>query len=203
MLSRLLPKPSHFRYLTLVSSKLHSYPQPQFSSAPTDTNFTFPSRFFSANRNNNGGGGNNGKDQSDSGVWKLSEEGDGKFDALFGENPGESAETDSGEADSWMKLKGRDGGDGWETVEGYTPWSLAEEEKSDLFDIGEDFQGVVETEVGSSSTNSLESEKIVEAKRLEKEEKELTAILKGYWVFVFNIYTMVIHEKLCHCYWVS
>lgn len=197
MLSRLLPKPSHFRYLTLVSSKLHSYPQPQFSSATTHTTFPFTSRFFSANHNN-GGAGDNGKDRSDSGVWKLSEESDGKFDPLFGENSEKTAETDSGEADSWMKLKGGDGGDGWETVEGYKPWSLVEEEKSDLFDIGEDFQGVVETEEESSS-NSLESEKIEEAKRLENKEKELTAILKGYCFF----FIMFIHEKLCHCYWVS
>ncbi|KAF3437818.1 hypothetical protein FNV43_RR20574 [Rhamnella rubrinervis] len=178
MLSRLLPKPSHFRYLTLVSSKLPSYPQPQFSSAPTNTTSTVPFRFFSANHNSGGGGGNNGKDQLDSGVWKLSGESDGKFDSLFGENSGKIPENDSGEADSWLKSKGGDGGDDWETAEGYKPWSLEEEEKSHLFDIGEDLQGVVGTEVESSSSNRWESEAKEEAKRLEEKEKELTAILE-------------------------
>lgn len=176
MLSRLLPKPSNFRYLTLASSKLLSYPQPQFpSSPPTPTTFTFPSRFFSSKHNNN----NNGKDRQDSdGVWKISEESDGKFEPFFSQASGKTAETDFG-------LKGYEGegDDDWKTVEGYKAWSLVEEEKSDLFDIGDEHLKVVgESETGLDGSSSLEDEKKKEeAKRLEKEEQELTAILKGFF----------------------
>lgn len=166
MLSRLLPKPSHFSRLTLISSKFHPPPQPQ---NPVFT--TFVPRFFSSD---------NGKGPSQSDVWKLSQETDGKFDPLFGESSGDvSGVADSGEAgeaDSWLKEKG---GEEWETVEGYKPWSLGEEEKSDLFDIGEGVQTVAATDGEIRRSSREEIEKAEEAKRLEKEEQELTAVLKG------------------------
>ncbi|XP_008228403.1 PREDICTED: uncharacterized protein LOC103327817 [Prunus mume] len=163
MLSRLLPKPSHFSRLTLISSKFHPSPQPQ---NPVFT--TFVPRFFSSD---------NGKGPSQSDVWKLSQETDGKFDPLFGESSGDvSGVADSGEADSWLKEKG---GEEWETVEGYKPWSLGEEEKSDLFDIGEGVQTVAATDGEIRRSSREEIDKAEEAKRLEKEEQELTAVLKG------------------------
>lgn len=83
----------------------------------------------------------------------------------------------SGNAATMTRL---DGGDEWPTAEGYKPWNLAEEERSDLFDIGE-----VARDDGESEASSLEKQreneiaKAEEAKRLEKEEQVLTAILKG------------------------
>ncbi|XP_024023580.1 28S ribosomal protein S9, mitochondrial isoform X2 [Morus notabilis] len=170
MLSRLLPKPSHFRALTLISSKLHSYPQPQsqfVSKTPTFTS-SFAPRFFSSDRGSNDG--ENGRNQSDGGVWNLSQDTDGNFEPFFGAE-------NSGNAATMTRL---DGGDEWPTAEGYKPWNLAEEERSDLFDIGE-----VARDDGESEASSLEKQreneiaKAEEAKRLEKEEQVLTAILKG------------------------
>lgn len=138
MLFRLLPKPSNLRSLTLISSKLGSHLEPQFPSTPQNPSFTFTPRFFSSSSNHNG----NGKDQSEGSAWNFSRENDGKLDPLFG---GENVETGpGGGADSW--LKGRDGGDEWETAEGYKPWTLVEEEKNDLFDIGEAVSNVGEAE---------------------------------------------------------
>ncbi|KAL5559337.1 hypothetical protein UlMin_035548 [Ulmus minor] len=177
MLSRLLPKSSHFRRLTLISSKLQSNPESQFPPAPQNPSFPFTHRFFSTNHNN---GGNNGKDRSESNVWKISPEIDGNIEPLFGNfRNGETIETEATEADPWSK-GGNGGGDEWETVVGYKPWTLAEEEKVDLFDIGEGvrFAGEPEAVVSSLSKDS-EIDREEEAKRLEKEEKELTAVLKG------------------------
>ncbi|RXH73655.1 hypothetical protein DVH24_016477 [Malus domestica] len=124
MLSRLLPKPSHFSRLTRISPNFHPFPQPQ-----NPLFATFTPRFFSSD---------DGKGPSQSDVWRLSQETDGKFDPLFGESSGDIsgiAEVESSEADSdWLKGKG---GEEWDTSQEYKMWSLGEEAKSDLFDIGE------------------------------------------------------------------
>ncbi|PQQ05865.1 uncharacterized protein Pyn_02687 [Prunus yedoensis var. nudiflora] len=136
MLSRLLPKPSHFSRLTLISSKFHPPPNPK-----PCFHYLVP-RFFP--------------------------ETDGKFDPLFGESSGTFPELpigETGEADSWLKEKG---GEEWET-----------EEQSDLFDIGEGVQTVAATDSEIRRSSREEIEKAEEAKRLEKEEQELTAVLKG------------------------
>ncbi|KAK9923495.1 hypothetical protein M0R45_031912 [Rubus argutus] len=118
-------------------------------------------------------------DHSHSDVWKLSKETDDKFDPLFGDSSGDVsgiAEAEPGEADSWTKSKG---GDEWETVEGFKPWSLGgEEEKSDdLFRVSDG----LETNDASSLEREQDNEdkRIEDAQRLEREEKELTAVLKG------------------------
>ncbi|KAM0972270.1 hypothetical protein ACFX2J_019856 [Malus domestica] len=163
MLSRLLPKPSHFSRLTLISPNFHPFPQPQ-----NPLFATFTPRFFSSD---------DGKGPSQSDVWRLSQETDGKFDLLFGQSSGDIsgiAEVESSEADSdWLKGKG---GEEWDTSQEYKMWSLGEEAKSDLFDIGEGVQTVT---VIDSETSREEIEKAEQAKRLEKEEQELTAVLKG------------------------
>ncbi|TQD79824.1 hypothetical protein C1H46_034633 [Malus baccata] len=163
MLSRLLPKPSHFSRLTLISSNFHPFPQPQ-----NPLFATFTPRFLSSD---------DGKGPSQSDVWRLSQETDGKFDPLFGDSFGDIsgiAEAESSEADSdWLKGKG---GEEWDTSQEYKMWSLGEEAKSDLFDIGEGVQTVT---VIDSETSREEIEKPEQAKRLEKEERELTAVLKG------------------------
>ncbi|KAM0972271.1 hypothetical protein ACFX2J_019857 [Malus domestica] len=98
MLSHLLPKPSHFSYLTLISPKFHPFPQPQ-----NPLFATFTPRFFS---------NDDGKGPSQSDVWRLSQETDGKFDPLFGESSGDisgiaEVESSKGEANSdWLKGKG-------------------------------------------------------------------------------------------------
>lgn len=77
MLSRLLPKPSHFRALTLISSKLIPQPQPQ--SAPRTISTFDPTasrfRFFSSN---------GGDDPPEKGSWNLSQQSGGNFDSFFG-----------------------------------------------------------------------------------------------------------------------
>ncbi|KAM5579211.1 30S ribosomal protein S9, mitochondrial [Rosa sericea] len=166
MLSRLLPKPSHFSLLTRISSKFHPCPHPQFPSPPQNpTLTTFLPRFFSA-----GGDGNNGQSPSD--VWNLSKETDENLDPLFGDSTGDVSGI--AEADSWSKSTG---GDEWETVPGFRPWSLGGEEDKgdDLFQVG----GGVQTRTSVESEEEDEGKRIEEAKRLEREEKELTAVLKG------------------------
>ena len=175
MLSRLLPKPSHLRSLTPISSKLSSHLlQPQ---NPNPTSIFTP-RFFSSSSNDNN---NNGKYQSDTSVWKLSQESDRNCDRFFGGDSadptgGGTVETGAaGEADSW--LKEGNSGDRWETAEGYKPWSLVEEEKDDVFDIGEDLRNVgeIETEVSALDIDT-ENDRNQE---LETEEQQLSVVLKG------------------------
>ncbi|GKV11677.1 hypothetical protein SLEP1_g22914 [Rubroshorea leprosula] len=76
MFSRLLPKPSHFRLVTLISSRTQAFPR-------STQNPIFPSllKHFSSNHNNN-----NGKDQSFPSIWTVSQEGEEKFDSLFSED---------------------------------------------------------------------------------------------------------------------
>lgn len=184
MLSRLLPKPSHFRSLKQTSTKFFAPSQPL--NPPTSENpivtFILP-KLFSSNHNSNNNDNHKGNnDHSESDFWKLS----ATRDAEFG-----------GDVDSLEGLKGEDGagagvgGDEWETAEGYKPWSLVEDQqREDLFNTGEeeDSPDVVES-------SSLESEKSLhEAKMLEREEQELTAILKGYYLeFFFFSFCYIIY----------
>ncbi|KAF4369131.1 hypothetical protein G4B88_020909 [Cannabis sativa] len=170
MLSRLLPKPSHLRTLTLISSNFTSHLKPQISSSPSNSKtptFISTPRFFSSsssNRNNNSG------DQSETNVWKLSQETEGKFDPLFEDNS-KTVGIEPGEADSWLKT-----GDGeWETAEGYKPWSLEEEEKTDLFDTGDYVSSVGEAEIEVSN----EKDRDEELQMLQEEEQQLSVIIKG------------------------
>ncbi|XP_062082127.1 small ribosomal subunit protein uS9m [Humulus lupulus] len=171
MLSRLLPKPFHVRSLTLISSKVVSHLQRQIPSPSKTPTFIFTPRLFSSsNRNNNGG------DQSETNIWKLSQESEGKFESLFHDksaNAGRTVGTEPGEADSLLKVG--DGGDEWETAGGYKPWSLEEEEKGDLFDIGEDVRSVSETETEVST----ERDRDEEMQMLQQEKHQLSVILKG------------------------
>lgn len=194
MLSRLLPKPSHFRLLALISTK---------PPAQTPT-FRLLPRFLSTNNNGSNNNNNSGsRDQPTSNVWKLSQENDGKFDQLFtqeADNLDGIAEDDSAPShdDSWVRskdgdqgaegdifaslekeIRGNKDGDGdneWVTAKKFEPWSLVEEEKSDVFNIQEDA-----VEIGGSrdEIKEVDSESSEDAKKLEKEEQELTAILKG------------------------
>ncbi|KAJ9139861.1 hypothetical protein P3X46_030556 [Hevea brasiliensis] len=200
MLSRLLPKSSHFRILSNLSSKSHTY-----SFSPHKSNFTLLIRPFSTNHSNgnNNNNNNNSKGQPTSDIWKLSRESDEKFDSLFTEDSNDSLSgiTDSpaAEEESWLEEKrGDDGGDifnriekdsgarnggdagnEWLTSEGYKMWSLdeGEEEKDNVFDIGEIAQDASETSTETSV--NLEIDQIEDPKELEREEEELTAILKG------------------------
>ncbi|PON38063.1 Ribosomal protein [Parasponia andersonii] len=176
MLSRLLPKPSNLRPLTLISSKLGSHLQPQFPSTLENPSFIFTPRFFSSSNHN---GGNNGRDPFESSTWKFSRENDGNLEPFFGRNSKNDGGTAGTESDSW--LKGRDGGDEWQTAEGYKPWSLAEEEKADLFDIGEDVRNVGENESESDVrlARQAESDRAEEVMKLEREEQQLSVVLKG------------------------
>lgn len=205
MLSRLLPKPSHFRLLTLIASKSQSC----YDSHVTNPIFSSLIRPFCTNHNDDD---NNKKvrDQSTSDPWKISRESDSKFDIFFSQDAGNlPGITGSGESrpedGSWLDAKGDSGGDifggidkeigarsengapgggiedEWLTSEEYKPWSLVEEEKVDVFDLGED----VKREGGSrgQSDESLESKRTEEIENLAREEKELTAILKGKLFF--------------------
>lgn len=136
-------------------------------------------------------------------MWKLSQENDGNFDQLFTqdvENLDGIAEDASAavDDDSWVRSKDGDRGaegdvfasmekeiqgnkDGagdneWVTAKKYEPWSLVEEEKSDVFNIEE-----YTVEIGESRDESREVDggSSEDAKKLEKEEQELTAVLKG------------------------
>ncbi|GKV28607.1 hypothetical protein SLEP1_g37630 [Rubroshorea leprosula] len=208
MLGRLLPKPSHFRLLTLISSTTQAFPRSTQSPH-------FPSllRYLSSNHNNN-----NGKDPSFPNIWKLSQEGEEKFDSLFSEDSANLSgitETDSSTSredswvndtvgdegnvfdgiestvkeESWVNARGGDEGDVFKgieeggeksgerdllTAEGDKPWSLGEEEK-DIFNFGE-----VEKDVGIAKAEITDEESEAEKQmKLEKEEKQLTATVKG------------------------
>lgn len=70
--------------------------------------------------------------------------------------------------------------DDWLTADGFEPWKLGEDEgKDDLFDFGESAGAVAETK-GDGDVEGLKTEMTEEQLRaLEKEEKELTEIVKG------------------------
>ncbi|KAG6579377.1 30S ribosomal protein S9, mitochondrial, partial [Cucurbita argyrosperma subsp. sororia] len=194
MLSRLLPKPSHFRLLTLISTKPPAQ-SPRFHLLP---------RFFSSSNNGSNNNKNGGsRDQPTSNVWKLSRESDENFDQLFtqeADNLDGIAEDDSAPAndDSWVRSedgdqgaagdifarvekeirgnKDDDGANEWVAATKFEPWGLVEEEKSDVFNIQED---AVEIGKPRDEIKEVDSESSEDARKLEKEEQELTAILKG------------------------
>lgn len=100
----------------------------------------------------------------------------------------------------------------WATAEGYKPWSLVDEEdKEDVFGLKEDIaREVGETGVESSTSTSsgadgAEKERIEEATRLQREEQELTAILKGTSLTLCqhslrdNRFLLFVILKVCAC----
>ncbi|KAK2653926.1 hypothetical protein Ddye_013782 [Dipteronia dyeriana] len=183
MLSRLLPKPSHLRLLTNLSSKSQPCPGPSHN-LPSSL-LRLSSRFLSTDRGDNNDNNNNGDDGSDgrdrsrsrslsaSSVWNLSGEGEGKFDQFF--------------VDTEVKAAGGGGGDGdddWlnppAEEEEHKPWNLVDEVKDDVFDIGESV--LTAGEVGGEIATNVVEEKVLseeELRKLEVEEKELCVILKG------------------------
>uniref|UniRef100_A0A2P2J5P4 30S ribosomal protein S9 n=1 Tax=Rhizophora mucronata TaxID=61149 RepID=A0A2P2J5P4_RHIMU len=207
MLSRLLPKPSHFRLLSQLSSRS------QWSPSTPSFAFLF-SRPLSTNHNN---GNNNGNDtpQSASDTWKLSPETDDKLESFFTTEPtgnlaGISHTPPARDEESWLEEKSDDnsgdifkgvykdiqqeegggggGGDGtgglggeneWLTSEEYNTWSLEEDKVSDhLFSVEETAGDALE----ARDENSVKAEMERKAKEkllLEQEERELTAFLKG------------------------
>ncbi|OMO72980.1 Ribosomal protein S9 [Corchorus capsularis] len=181
MLSRLLPKPSHFRLLPLLSSKSQSYPH--FPQPPPLSLI----RFLSTNQNNGDGDGNDnsGKGQSFSDPWKFSQETDGKFDSLFADESGDHAgvsdfseyPTVAGGEDDGHGNKG--GEEDWLVGEEDKAWSFEEEEKDHgVFDIKEEDVrdiGDIGGEIGVAQGDI----QIEEQKKLEEEKKQLTAVLKG------------------------
>lgn len=65
-------------------------------------------------------------------------------------------------------------------AEEYKPWSLAEEDKDDVFGLKEEgVREIDESSVTGTSVDDVESERIKEANRLKREEQELTTLLKG------------------------
>ncbi|KAA8539942.1 hypothetical protein F0562_026634 [Nyssa sinensis] len=167
------------------------------------------SRCFSSNRKNNGDGNNKtSQDQpaATSDLWKLSADNDQSVDSVFGEDSGSfegivggdvSADGERPEDDTWLKdsTEGADNDDifqgidkdigennigvvddDWATADGYKPWSLADEEKGDdLFNIEEGISEMVDVRVDEK----VEIQKSEEDQQLEREEKELTVVLKG------------------------
>ncbi|XP_007029057.2 PREDICTED: 28S ribosomal protein S9, mitochondrial [Theobroma cacao] len=174
MLSRLLPKPSHFRLLPLLSSKSQPYPySPQHPPISL-------LRFLSTNQNNNN---DNKKDQSFSNPWKISPDNDGKFDSLFSDESGNLAgfssvtesPTAAGEEDGGAGKKSGEGD--WLVGEEDKAWSFGEEEKGDgVFDL----KGVRDfVETGGETSVAQSDDSVEEQKNFEEEEKQLTAVLKG------------------------
>nr|AKM76748.1 ribosomal protein S5 domain 2-like superfamily protein [Erodium chrysanthum] len=187
MLSRFIPKASHFCLQALVSSKPHSYPH-----SPLNPNFISQLRLFSSDENNN----NNGKSKWFSDQWDISGE-NVKSDPLFTEESKSfSGVTDSGsganEDDSWFKeddnadsgsifeegnegFRAGGGGHDLTTADQLKAWNFAEEEQDkDVFGL----EGS-ETDLGSNFVAETKSKITLDYEELEREEKELTAIVKG------------------------
>ncbi|KAK1266176.1 hypothetical protein QJS04_geneDACA000377 [Acorus gramineus] len=193
MLARSLYRPLRLRLQTLtLSSRTPSSPplppSPRFPlPSPTFTSHFIP-RAFSAGGTNNGG--------DDGGGWRLSPDNDGvDSSSVFGEEGGELSGIGAGDEPSggaetldWKGGKGGDvfgeidqvfksgGGGGveeWETAEGYKPWTFDEEGKA----VGIEFEGGAGLE-GISGVGG-EAVMVGTDKELEKEERELTAVLKG------------------------
>nr|AKM76751.1 ribosomal protein S5 domain 2-like superfamily protein [Erodium texanum] len=188
MLSRFIPKPSCFRLQALVSSKPQSYPH-----SPLNPNFISQLRLFSSNENDN----NNGKSKWFSDQWDISGEKNAKFDSLFTEESKSlSGIGDSGsgayEDDSWLKEGDnagtnnifeeanegyREGGGrhDWATADEFKDWNFAEEEQD------KDVLGLEgsNTEMESDGVAETKSKITVDYEELEKEEKELAAIVEG------------------------
>nr|AKM76749.1 ribosomal protein S5 domain 2-like superfamily protein [Erodium foetidum] len=182
MLSRFIPKPSHFRLQALVSSKPQSYPH-----SPLNPNLITQLRLFSSNENNN----NNGNDDWFSDQWNISRERNVKFDSLFTEEPKSLSWSGANEDGSWLKeddksdagnifegnegFRAGGGGHDCATADGLKDLNFAEEEQD------KDVLGLEgsETEMGSNGVAETESKITVDYEELEREEKELTGIVKG------------------------
>ncbi|KAB1204864.1 30S ribosomal protein S9 [Morella rubra] len=174
MLSRLLPKPSHFRRLTLLSSTSYTYPHPNLSFSPLP-------KFFS-----NSGNSNDGKfDPSTSTPWNLPHESDGKFDQFFTQDSGNLAGIPPSPEDDQSWLRGSEektsGEENWATAELFKPGRLVEEETmNDLFSLEKEaVREFGDTGVESRSSVDGAQKSREDAARLEREERELSAILKG------------------------
>lgn len=186
MLARFLSKPSNFRLLNLLCTKSQSQ--------PPNPNFILP-RFFSTNHSDNNDNNNNTNfPGSTFDSWKLPQEYDGNGHSIVGKEDdtlaGLVAGGDAlGEDESWLKGSSGDAFEGiersfktrgdeagqWETAKEFKPWTLKQGgEEDDPFDFGdvpqEDvsaMEGMADLEIDSS--NEL----------LEKEEQDLSAVLKG------------------------
>nr|AKM76752.1 ribosomal protein S5 domain 2-like superfamily protein [Erodium trifolium] len=187
MLSRFIPKPSHFRLQALVSSKPQSYPH-----SPLNPNLITHLRLFSSNENNN----NNGNDDWFSDQWNISGERNVKSDSWFTEESKSlSGIADAGswanEDDSWSKeddkadnvnifegnegLRAGGGGHDGAMADGLKDLNFAEEEPD------KDVLGLEgsEKEMGSNGVAETKSQITIDYEKLEREEKELTGIVKG------------------------
>nr|AKM76758.1 ribosomal protein S5 domain 2-like superfamily protein [Monsonia emarginata] len=189
MISRFIPKPYHFRLLALASSKPQVCPH-----SPLNPNFTPLFRPFSSNGNNSN---NNGKDRSLFDLLKSGES-DAKSNPLFTEESRSlsgvtNACSGANEDESWLKedddgenenifgegseeIKGASGGGAghdWTMTDGFKDWSFEEEENADVFGLED---GEMQTDSGARETQSKIN---MEYEELEREEKELTAIVKG------------------------
>ncbi|KAE9620245.1 putative ribosomal protein S9 [Lupinus albus] len=190
MLSRLIPKPSHFRRFFSLP------PNPRFAISPTNPCFTTFPKFFSTNDN-----GNNNDDRFSPNIWRDFRETEEKFDAFFAEdNSADAAPAveDKKEEHLWLQekqgidnededaiFKGIDkeseeksdslGGHIGIGSEKLTPWSMKDDKGDDVFNFQEEV-----VDEGFNATYVEESgRREEEVDMLQKEEKELTAILKG------------------------
>ncbi|KAF8409792.1 hypothetical protein HHK36_005871 [Tetracentron sinense] len=205
MLSRFISRPSHLRFLTLISSRnpslSSSSPLPSSPSPLCNHTFSFilesSSRRFSSNRHNNGGGSS--KDQS---TWKISPENDNDLDSVFGDDDGNlsgiadgvgskkiSAVGSKADEESWLKDStekgdifdgidkefGSKNGDEWETAEGYKQWSFVDEEKGE--EVFDLGEGI--EALPSVEDESVERETSEAHMQLEKEEQALSLVLKA------------------------
>ncbi|CAL5335743.1 unnamed protein product [Camellia sinensis] len=207
MLTRFITRSSQCRLLTLISSpnhisnpKHHHHLHTLLSPIPNpSSNFSFfIARCFSSNDNNNGGNNNkrNSNDQptSTTDLWKISRENDQSVDSVFGTLEGGDSKPEN---EPWLRasadgvdteediFKGIDkevkiGEEDWATADDdYKPWTLAEEEKSevDVFDIGAELS---EMRVGDGDSDErVEIDKSEQVKKLEEEGKMLSLVLKG------------------------
>ncbi|XP_020215426.1 30S ribosomal protein S9, mitochondrial [Cajanus cajan] len=200
MLSRLIPKPYHFRRFLSLPLK-----PPQFPAAPHFSAIV-PKHFSTG-----GGDSGDGKDPFSSRVWKDFRENEEKLDAFFEEEvEGGSlagVKEDGGrreergwleEDQGWLQEKGLDDKDedaifkgieeeSGDTVVGgggfdesnfggdFKPWSLKgeEEEKEDVFNFKEEDVGL------EGDFTALDIKPKVDVEQLEKEEQALTAVVKG------------------------
>lgn len=186
MLSRLIPKSSHFRRFVLFPTKTLPYPQSNFTYLATTSHLGTFSKYFSTN----GGDNNNKKDPSNFGFWKDS----GSFARFNDRDDGTKAPASKDQW--WLEEKGLDnqdessifkeddnktqkvGGFGdqqWMGAEEIKPWTLQDDGKEDVF-----IEGFGE-HVGELRSGEIpvEGEKAEDPEKLEKEEQALTTVLKG------------------------
>lgn len=202
MLSRLLPKPSHVRLLALISTKPPAQ-TPSFQLLPR-----FFSTNNNGSNNNNNSGSKDQPTSNIWKISQENDENFDQLFTQEADNLDGIAEEDSAprKDDSWVTSKSGDqdaegdlfaslekevqgnkdgvSHDEWPMEKKFDVWSLVEEEKSDVFNIeegevkiGEFGDGLKEVDTESSEdARKLEKEN---AMKLEKEEQELTAVLKG------------------------